>query len=295
LDSGAGEKLERYGKYILRRPDPQALWPKSLAESKWQSAQAFFAREENDANWKTATELPPDWEIKFNDLRFLIKLSAFKHTGLFPEQLSNWTWLEDVIRTKNQEPRTNKINSKNQESKTSNNQQLAISVLNLFAYTGGATLACAQAGAEVCHVDGSKSAITWARQNAEISGLKDKPVRWILDDVITFLQREVKRGHVYDGIIMDPPAFGHGPSKEMWRIEKDFLKLLDLCKQVLAPKPLFFLINGYASGYSALMYKNNLETVMAGMGGEIEYGELTIEQSSNNKLLPCGIFARWNR
>ena len=169
-----------------------------------------------------------------------------------------------------------------------------MNVLNLFGYTGGASLAAAKAGAEVVHVDGSKVAIGWARDNAELSGLKDKPVRWILDDATAFVKREIKRGHKYDGIILDPPAFGHGPNKELWKIEDSFLPLLDLCKQVLTSEPLFFLVNGYASGYSALAYKNSLGDLLKEYGGEVEIGELTIAEAGSGRLLPCGIFARWS-
>jgi len=203
---------------------------------------------------------------------FWIKLSAFKHTGLFPEQLGNWQWAEELVQ----------------------NTKRSVNVLNLFGYTGGASLAAAKAGAEVVHVDGSKVAIGWARDNAELSGLKDKPVRWILDDATAFVKREIKRGHKYDGIILDPPAFGHGPNKELWKIEDSFLPLLDLCKQVLTSEPLFFLVNGYASGYSALAYKNSLGDLLKEYGGEVEIGELTIAEAGSGRLLPCGIFARWS-
>jgi 23S rRNA (cytosine1962-C5)-methyltransferase len=169
------------------------------------------------------------------------------------------------------------------------------SVLNLFAYTGGATLACAKAGAEVCHVDGSKNAVEWARVNAELSGLKDAPIRWIVDDVILFLKREIKRGRKYDAIIMDPPSFGHGPKDELWKIEEDFLNLMDLCKKVLSDDPLFILINGYTAGYSSIVYENNISDLMKEYKGKIESGELVIEESGNKKLLPCGIFARWEK
>ena len=168
-------------------------------------------------------------------------------------------------------------------------------VLNLFGYTGGASLAAAQAGAEVVHVDGSKVAINWARDNAEASGLKDKPIRWILDDAAAFVKRELRRGNTYDGIIMDPPSFGHGPKKELWKIEDSFLPLLDDCKKILSPEPLFFLVNGYASGYSAVAYKNSLSDLLKEYGGEVGIGELTIEEQKSERLLPAGIFARWQR
>jgi len=275
LDSGEGEKLERFGKITVARPDPQALWRK-LKPELWKKADAMFVREGRDGGWSTNGKVPDNWFIELGGLKFKIHLSAFKHVGLFPEQEGNWDWMVD--RVQSQEPRV----------------KSAVNVLNLFGYTGGASLACAKAGAEVCHVDGSKVAINWAKDNAEASGLREKPIRWILDDAVKFVKREIKRGRKYDGIIMDPPAFGHGPGGEMWKIEENFLELLDLCKQVLSDKPLFFLINGYASGYSAIAYENNLLELKKKFGGEIEAGELTIEETGG-RLLPCGIFARWAR
>jgi len=270
LDSGEGEKMERYGKFVLSRPDPQALWRKHLPAKEWEKADAIFLRDGRATEWKTKTNLPPRWSIEMNGLKFWVKPTSFKHTGLFPEQSSNWFWLDGVIRAAGR----------------------PLEVLNLFGYTGGATLACAKAGAKVCHVDGSKVAIGWGRDNAELSGLSDKPIRWILDDAVAFVKREIKRGRKYDGIIMDPPAFGHGPTGEMWKIEENFLDLLDMCKKVMSDKPLFFLINGYASGYSAIAYENALKDLMGGKG-EIEKGALTIREMDTDRLLPCGIFARW--
>jgi len=271
LDSGLGEKLERFGDVIISRPDPQALWPKKLRKSDWDEAVAVFAHESNDkSGWQFKYEIPEKWDIEFGDLKFRIKPTSFKHTGLFPEQLENWNWLRNLIRK----------------------EKRPISVLNLFGYTGGATLAAAQAGAEVCHVDGSRSAIAWARENAELSHLQDKKVRWILDDATAFIQREIRRGRKYDAIIMDPPAFGHGPKKELWKIEDSLLLLLDSCKKVLSDNPLFFIVNGYAAGYSAIAYENNLKTIFH--DGNFEKGELTIEESRTGRLLPCGIFARWS-
>ncbi len=277
LDSGDGEKLERYGEAVIARPDPQALWKKRLSESEWNKADAYFKRDSKSAEWQTRKKLPERWPIELAGLKFWIKLSAFKHTGVFPEQAGNWGWVLQQV-----------------ESRKSIKSESPTSVLNLFGYTGGATLAAAQAGAEVVHLDGSKVAIGWGRDNAELSGLKDKPIRWILDDARTFVKREIKRGRKYDGIIMDPPAFGHGPGGEVWKIEEHFLELLDLCKQVLSEKPLFFLINGYASGYSAVAYKNSLGDLMKDFGGEIEIGELTIAEQDSERLLPAGIFARWS-
>jgi len=271
LDSGEGEKLEKYGEYILSRPDPQALWRKRLPEKEWNKADAVFLRDGRSTEWKLKPNLPKRWIVEVQDLKFWVKPTSFKHTGLFPEQSSNWFWLSGIIQSSKKE----------------------LEVLNLFGYTGGATLACAKAGAKVCHVDGSKVAVNWARENAELNNLQDKPIRWIVEDVVKFVKREIKRGHKYDGIIMDPPAFGHGPTGEMWKIENDFLGLLDLCKQLLSDNPAFFLVNGYSSGYSAIAYENALGDLL-GEKGEIEKGALTIRERDSERLLPCGIFARWH-
>jgi len=275
IDSGEGKKLERYGRYVLSRPDPGALWKKNLTEEEWKKADAEFIRMGEKGEWRGKKNLPTSWPITFGRLKLLIKLSSFKHTGLFPEQEPNWAWMEELI------------------AKRSARGEPFGKVLNLFAYTGGATLACARAGAEVVHLDASKKAIDWARENAEASGFSDRPIRWILDDALTFLKREVKRGNKYDAIIMDPPAFGHGPKDEIWKIEEDFSKLFDFCLEVLSDKPLFFLINGYASGYSPIAYENNLKTLVQKYGGSIEVGELTIQELKSDRLLPAGIFARW--
>ena len=275
IDSGEGEKLERFGAFLLARPDPQALWPK-YNPAAWAKAAAVFSRTDEKAGWTKDSRMPERWQIELADLKFWIKPTAFKHTGLFPEQVPNWNWIRQTITDSGRIAKGEKIN-----------------VLNLFGYTGGASLAAAAAGAEVVHVDGSKSAITWARENAEISGLKEAPIRWILDDARAFVRREIKRGNTYHGIIMDPPAFGRGPEGESWKIEDDFLDLLSLCRQILAPNPLFWLINGYASGYSAIAYENNLSKLMKPFGGSIEIGELTLEEEASKRLLPAGIFARW--
>ena len=274
LDSGEGKKLERYGKFILSRPDPQALWNKSLPNGEWQKADAIFAHSGTKGGWKKKPNVPEKWKIEFEGFSFFVKPTAFKHTGLFPEQESNWQWIVKNIK--------------------SANLNRPVSILNLFGYTGGATLAALSAGAEVAHVDGSKSAITWAKENATISKLANKPVRWILDDVREFVKREIKRGVRYDGIVMDPPAFGHGPKKELWKIEDDFLGLMKLCEDVLSDTPIFFLINGYSAGYSAIAYENNLFPLVGKFGGTIEKGELVIEESVGGRFLPAGIFARWS-
>ena len=279
IDSGNGEKLERYGSYFLNRPDPEALWEKRKDSTIWGKAELKFVRNGTKTKWITKEGTPRNWNISYGDLNFSIRPTSFKHTGLFPEQLPNWEWTAKLI--------------KNEELRIKNNQK--ISVLNLFAYTGGATLACAKAGAEVCHVDGSKTAVEWARVNAELSGLKNAPIRWIVEDVLVFLKREIKRGRRYDAIIMDPPSFGHGPKDELWKIEVSFLELMKLCSEILSEEPLFLLINGYTAGYSAIAYENNLKDMMKNYKGNIEIGELVIEESDSDRLLPCGIFARWSR
>lgn len=271
IDSGNGEKLERYGKYVMRRPDPQALWNKTLSESEWKSADAIFLADKKV--WKKKNEqMQNEWQISFGKIKFNIKPTAFKHTGVFPEQESNWKWIEEKIK----------------------NSGRKLKILNLFGYTGGATLAALSAGAEVVHVDGSKSAVSWAKENAELSDLDKKPVRWIIDDARKFVMREIKRGERYDGIIMDPPSFGRGGKGEIWKIEDNFLPLLSECAKVLSDNPVFFLINGYAAGYSAIAYYNALKPLMEKYGGNFELGELAIEESKAKRLLPCGIFVRWS-
>ncbi|MBP6858958.1 MAG: class I SAM-dependent methyltransferase [Candidatus Pacebacteria bacterium] len=288
IDSGDGEKLERFGAIKLSRPDPQALWTKRLSADEWKKADGYFTREEKGGAWSLKPSVPAKWNISFTGLKLVVKPTAFKHMGLFPEQSVNWEWME------------NKIKSQNSKVKSED-----IEVLNLFGYTGGATLACAQAGAKVVHIDSSKAAVAWARENAELSGLADKPIRWIVEDARVFVEREIKRGRKYDAIIMDPPAFGHGPTSELWKIEEHFLGLIEECKQLLKDKPLFFVINGYSAGYSAVAYENNLLDLKAKYGGEIEIGELAIEeaasrqstvdsQKTQTRLLPAGIFARWS-
>ncbi len=286
VDSGEGEKLERFGKHVLSRPDPQALWPKKLPLTEWKKAEAYFTRDSGGAEWtyRDGKNLEK-WSVNFGDLKLWIKPTAFKHTGIFPEQLANWKWIEGKIKDQISKIKDRKIQDEGE-----------VEVLNLFGYTGGATLTAAKAGAKVVHIDSSKAAITWARENAELSGLADKPIRWIIEDARVFVEREIRRGKTYDAIIMDPPAFGHGPESEIWKIEEHFLALMENCKKLLKPDPLFFLINGYSAGYSAVAYENNLLSLKEKIGGEIEVGELVIKESSENgRLLPCGIFARWSK
>ncbi len=301
LDSGSNYKLERYGRFVLSRPDPQALWSTDRNTEKWQSADAEFRKEEDDGergNWrineKNAQSLKngivkneerleknlEKWMIDFGGLTLQIKMSPFKHTGLFPEQIVNWKWMEKII--------TEKL--------AADKNAKPIKVLNLFGYTGGASLICAKAGAEVTHVDASKSAITWANENAELSGLSEKPIRWILDDALAFVKKEARRGNKYDAIVMDPPAFGRGAKGEVWKIEEGFLPLIEECFSILSDSPLFFVLNGYSAGYSAIAYAQNLLPIQQKFGGEVEAGELLIQESKVGnvaRLLPCGIVARW--
>lgn len=272
LDSGDGLKLERFGNVITSRPDPQVLWEQRNSDL-WQSAQAVFTRSSRDGEWRLPPKMPLRWQINFGGLKLWIKPTAFKHVGLFPEQQENWDWIRATI-----------LRAMNGDATPS--------VLNLFGYTGGASLAAAAAGASVCHVDSSKVAVTWARDNAALSGLAKKPIRWIVDDARIFVARELRRGARYDAIMLDPPTFGHGAKKELWKIEHDLSALLHSCKQLLSPHPLFFLVNGYAAGYSPLAYFNNVNAMMP-LYGVTEFGELAIAHAHDDRLLPCGIFARW--
>ncbi len=270
LDSGQGRKLERFGGFVLDRPDPQAIWNKGLPASFWQKADAVF-----DTKWRKNREMPEKWQISIAGLIFEISLKNFKHTGVFPEQAENWRWLENQLKTKSSE---------------SNNQP---KILNLFGYTGGATLAMAKAGAEVVHVDASKPAIGSARKNAELNSLAKAPIRWILEDAKKFVEREVGRGNKYDGVIMDPPSFGRGVKGEVWKIEDDLLPFLLSVKKLLQPEG-FLLLNGYASGYTPLAYAELLASVFDIDLSKIEKGELLIkEQTSRAFSLPAGIFARF--
>lgn len=269
IDAGNGLKYERFGNITLVRPDPQALWKPALSESDWSKSDGIFTREGVSGIWKMNARVPSEWKINLGGMSFLVRPSSFKHVGVFPEHLSHWKWIHESISSRRPE---------------------SVSVLNLFGYTGGSSLAAAKAGAEVCHVDASKSSVSAAKNNAELSGLKDAPIRWIVDDAIAFMKREIKRGKKYDAIIMDPPAFGRGPKGEVWKIEDAFSDLVTLSKDLLSDKPLFVLINGYAAGYSALGYANSLGAVFEHQV-TIECGELTIRDRSG-KLLPAGIFAR---
>ena len=265
LDTGNGFRLEKFGKYILKRPDPQILWKPKLSKSEWDKAMAVF---END-KWIIKTKMPNRWLMEYKDLKFWAKLSSFKHTGVFPEQASQWDFIQEKIKSAGKQPH----------------------ILNLFAYTGIASIACAKAGAKITHLDASRPAIGWAKENQRASGLLGDSIRWILDDAIKFTAREIKRGVKYDGIIMDPPVYGHGPEGEIWDFNKDLPKLLENCRQILSDKPLFIIINAYAVSSSAIMLENMLKDL--NLGGKIEAGELCLKESSSDRLLSTGIFARW--
>lgn len=295
MDSGDGEKLERFGGFILSRPDPQALWRKRLPEKEWNKADGKFIRAAEKGRWSLKKGVPEKWPVKLEGFRFWVKPTAFKHTGLFPEQAPNWQWMRGLIR------------GAGEREAFSGPAGIAgginagpTKILNLFGYTGGATLACASAGAEVVHVDGSKAAVTWARDNAGLSGLAGRPIRWITEDARAFAAKEIRRGRSYDGIIMDPPAFGHGPSNELWKIEEHFLPLMEDCLKLLKPEPLFLVVNGYSAGYSAVAYGNALLPLKEKCGGAVEIGELAIEEDGREegkkegRMLPAGIFARWS-
>lgn len=275
LDSGDGLKYERFGKYKLVRPDPQALWSPHLSQKQWQQADVFFERTRADeGKWVFRKSVDEQWLMHYQDLSFWVKFSAFKHTGVFPEQAANWQWFRHLI---SNAPRNNS----------------PIKVLNLFGYTGIADLAAAAAGANVTHVDASKPAIGWARENQEASKLQNKPIRWILDDAVKFVAREARRGNKYDAIIMDPPAFGHGPGGEVWKFNQSFPALMQSCREILTAKPLFVLINAYAISASSVMLCNVLSDVLGEFGGSISHGELCLEESGSKRLLSTGIFGRW--
>ncbi len=274
IDMANGEKLERWGNIKLIRPDPQIIWKNKSFPNEWKNANAKYNRSNTGGGaWEYKKRLPESWQVKYKNLTFNIKPMGFKHTGLFPEQAVNWDWM------------INKI----QQSKRN------IKVLNLFAYTGGATVACISAGASVCHVDSSKGMTTWAKENVESSGLREKPVRFIIDDVVKFVQREIRRGNKYDAIVMDPPSYGRGKNGEVWQFENNIADLVELCMQVLSDDPLFFLINSYTTGISSRVLANLLELNMKNHKGKITSGEIGLPMKNSNLVLPCGIYGRWEK
>ena len=289
IDSGDGKRLERFGKYILVRPDPQIIWKPKLAVSKWLMVDGVFERTSSEkGTWKKGENVPDSWQIAYQDLTFLIKLSPFKHTGIFPEQAAHWEWLSSVIASGTKQSQVSGIAASAAAPRNDNQPN----ILNLFGYTGAASLVAAKAGAKVTHVDASYPTIGLARENQKLSRLEDKPIRWILDDAIKFCERELKRGVKYDGIIMDPPIYGHGPKGEVWDFNKSFPELMNLCSQLLTPNPLFFLVNAYAISTSSITLENVLKDYLKDLGGEFESGELALQEISG-RLLSTGIFARW--
>ncbi len=272
IDTSCGEKLERWGKYILLRPDPQVIWNTKKERKEWKQLNGHYHRSQKGGGEWEFFDLPEQWTIQYNQLTFQLKPFSFKHTGLFPEQAANWDWFSELIRHANR----------------------PIKVLNLFAYTGGATLTAAAAGASVTHVDASKGMVGWAKENAISSGLKNAPIRWIIDDCMKFVEREIRRGNHYDAIIMDPPSYGRGPKGEIWKIEDAIHPLVHLCAQLLSDQPLFFLINSYTTGFapSVLSYLLGIE-VTPKFGGTVAADEVGLPVSQNGLVLPCGSSGRW--
>ncbi len=275
LDTSDGNRLERWGDIILLRPDPQVIWktPKLLPE--WNNYSAVYHRSSKGGGaWETKKHVPESWKISYKNLNFNIKMMNFKHTGIFPEQAVNWDMFETIIK----------------------NRKAPTNVLNLFAYTGGATLACANAGAKVCHVDASKGMVTWARENAELSNLKSSPIRWIVDDCEKFVLREIKRNNKYDGLIMDPPSYGRGPRGEIWRIEDNIYEFIKLCKNVLSEDAEFFVINSYSTGLSPSVMGYMLSDVLQKeLGGYVYADEIGIPVSSSKLVMPAGATAIWSK
>lgn len=273
IDMASGQKLEKWGNIILSRPDPQIIWNNKSFPEKWKKVDATYNRSKTGGGaWKYNKKLPDNWQINYKNLTFNIKPMGFKHTGLFPEQAVNWDWM------------INKIKSAKKE----------IKVLNLFAYTGGATVACLSAGSSVCHVDSSKGMVAWAKENVASSGLSDRKVRYIVDDVNKFVNREIRRGNTYDAIIMDPPSYGRGAKGEIWQFENNIYDLVELCAKVLSDKPLFFLINSYTTGISSTVLANILNlTVGKNQKGKVDAGEIGLPMESSKLILPCGIYGRW--
>ena len=276
IDSADGEKLEYWGDYLLRRPDPQAVWSLKSDKKLWNKADAWYHRSKSGGGkWEYLNKkLPERWTVNYRNLTFNIKPMGFKHTGLFPEQAVNWDWFSELIKKADR----------------------PIRVLNLFAYTGGATVAALEAGAEVVHVDASKGMVTWAKEDAVSSGLADRPVRWLVDDCVKFVEREIRRGNKYDGIIMDPPSYGRGPKGETWKIEESIFPFVELCTNILSDNPLFFLINSYTTGLQPAVLNYMINTaIVPKFGGKVEAEEIGLPVSSNGLVLPCGASGRWSK
>lgn len=271
IDCSKGEKLERWGNYILVRPDPQVIWDTPRKEKGWHKMNAHYHRSKKGGGEWEFFDLPQQWSIHYRSLTFQLKPFSFKHTGLFPEQAANWDWFSELIKKAGR----------------------PVKVLNLFAYTGGATIAAAAAGASVTHVDASKGMVTWAKENAASSGLIDAPIRWIVDDCVKFVEREIRRGNRYDAIIMDPPSYGRGPKGEIWKIEESIHPLVKLCAQLLVDRPLFFLINSYTTGLQPAVLSYLIGTELKRFPGKVTADEIGLPVSSNGLTLPCGASGRF--
>ena len=274
IDTSTGEKLERWGDYILVRPDPQVIWNTPKNNAGWRKKNGHYHRSVKGGGEWESWNLPEEWSIHYKELTFHLKPFSFKHTGLFPEQAVNWDWFSELIR----------------------NAGRPIKVLNLFAYTGGATLSAAKAGANVTHVDASKGMVAWAKENAAASGLKDAPIRWLVDDCVKFVEREIRRGNQYDAIIMDPPSYGRGPKGEIWKIEESIYPFIELTTQILTDKPLFYLVNSYTTGLQPAVLTYMIQTALVPrFGGVVESSEIGLPVSSNGLVLPCGASGRWTQ
>ena len=271
LDTSDGEKLERWGDYILVRPDPQVIWSTGHDAKEWKQKNGHYHRSEKGGGQWEFFDLPNEWTISYRELTFHLKPFSFKHTGLFPEQATNWDWFSEKIR----------------------NAGRPVKVLNLFAYTGGATLAAAAAGATVTHVDASKGMVTWAKENAVSSGLKDAPIRWLVDDCVKFVEREIRRGNTYDAIIMDPPSYGRGPKGEIWKIEDMIHPLIRLCAKILSKDALFFLVNSYTTGLAPAVLTYMISTELKSWNGHVDSQEIGLPVTNSGLVLPCGASGRW--
>ena len=273
LDTSKGEKLERWGDYLLIRPDPQVIWDTPKTNRGWKKCNGHYHRSSKGGGDWEFFDLPKQWQIHYGELTFNLKPFSFKHTGLFPEQAANWDWFGDLIRRADR----------------------PVKVLNLFAYTGGATLAAVAAGAHVTHVDASKGMVTWAKENAASSGLSDAPIRWIVDDCVKFVQREIRRGNHYDAIIMDPPSYGRGPKGEIWKIEESIHGLIQLCTQLLSEDPLFFLVNSYTTGLQPAVLTYMIATELKKFKGFVRSEEIGLPVTDTGLVLPCGASGRWSK
>ena len=279
IDTSSGEKLERWGKYVLLRPDPQVIWNTPKKDANWKKINGHYHRSSKGGGEWEFFNLPNEWSINYKSLTFNLKPFSFKHTGLFPEQAVNWDWFSSIIKEAHRK-----------------NPDRNIKVLNLFAYTGGATLSAAAAGASVTHVDASKGMVLWAKENAASSGLSDAPIRWLVDDCVKFVEREIRRGNTYDAIIMDPPSYGRGPKGEIWKIEDSIFPFIELTSKLLSEDPIFYLVNSYTTGLQPAVLTYMINTaIVSKFGGKVEASEIGLPVTSNGLVLPCGASGRWTK